>query len=49
MPDWREPFPDFPLPPKGRWASAPDVELLIEIIPAPQRSRKRKACVGLVA
>ena len=23
MPDWREPLPDLPLPPKGRWASAP--------------------------
>ncbi|MEV0721113.1 hypothetical protein AB0H87_41870, partial [Asanoa sp. NPDC050611] len=23
-PDWREPLPDRPLPPNGRWASAPD-------------------------
>jgi hypothetical protein len=20
MPDWREPLPDLPLPPNGRWA-----------------------------
>ena len=46
MPDWREPLPDLPLPPNGRWASAPDVELLIETMPAPIRSRKRNACVG---
>ncbi|MGA5730229.1 hypothetical protein ACPCI1_16500 [Streptomyces seoulensis] len=26
MPDCLLPFPDFPFPPKGRWASAPDVE-----------------------
>src|SRR5215208_839337 len=46
MPDWREPLPDLPLPPNGRWASAPEVELLIDTIPALIRSRKRKACVG---
>ena len=34
MPDWREPFPDLPFPPKGRCASAPLVELFTETIPA---------------
>ena len=29
MPDCREPLPDLPLPPNGRCASAPEVELLI--------------------
>ena len=33
MPDWREPLPDLPLPPNGRCASAPEVELLIETMP----------------
>ena len=48
MPDWREPLPDLPLPPKGRCASAPDVELLIDTMPALICSRKRNAWVGLV-
>ena len=48
MPDWREPLPDLPFPPKGRCASAPDVELLTLTMPAEMRSRKRKACFGLV-
>ena len=39
MPDWREPLPDLPLPPKGRWASAPLVELLTLTMPALMRSR----------
>ena len=47
MPDWREPLPDLPLPPKGRCASAPEVELLTETMPALTRSRKRRACSGL--
>ena len=33
-PDCRDPLPDRPLPPKGRWASAPDVELFTDTIPA---------------
>ena len=44
MPDWREPLPDLPLPPNGRCASAPEVELLTDTIPAVTRSRKRNAC-----
>jgi hypothetical protein len=43
MPDWREPLPLLPLPPKGRCASAPEVELLTLSIPALTRSRKRNA------
>ena len=46
MPDWRAPLPDLPLPPKGRCASAPDVELLTDTIPAVTRSRKWKAVRG---
>ena len=48
MPDWRLPLPDLPLPPKGRWASAPEVELFTDTMPAEQRSRKRKACSARV-
>jgi hypothetical protein len=47
-PDWREPLPDLPLPPNGRCASAPLVELLTLTIPAVMRSLKRKACLGFV-
>ena len=47
-PDCREPFPERPLPPNGRWASAPDVELLTLTIPALTRSRNRNACAGSV-
>jgi hypothetical protein len=43
MPDWRDPLPDLPLPPKGRCASAPEVELLTDTMPALMRSRKRNA------
>jgi hypothetical protein len=45
IPDWREPLPDLPLPPNGRCASAPEVELLTETMPAVIRSRKRNAFV----
>ena len=48
MPDCREPLPDLPLPPKGRWASAPEVELLIDTMPAPILSRKVNASFGSV-
>ena len=48
MPERRLPLPLLPLPPKGRWASAPLVELLTESIPAPLRSLKRSACVASV-
>src|SRR4051812_50171407 len=44
MPDWREPLPDLPLPPKGRCASAPEVELLTETMPAEMRPRERNPC-----
>jgi hypothetical protein len=43
-PDWREPLPDFPLPPNGRCASAPEVELFTDTMPAVICSRKRSAC-----
>ena len=46
MPDWRLPLPDLPLPPKGRCASAPDVELFTDTMPAVTRARKRNACSG---
>ena len=45
MPDWREPLPDLPLPPNGRCASAPEVELLTDTMPAVIRSRNLKAFV----
>src|SRR5437879_5105847 len=48
IPDCREPLPDLPLPPKGRCASAPDVELFTDTMPAETRSRKRSAQVALV-
>jgi hypothetical protein len=48
MPDCREPLPDLPLPPNGRCASAPEVELLIDVMPALTRSAKRKALTGSV-
>ena len=48
MPDWREPLPDLPLPPNGRWASAPEVELLTYTMPALMRSRNLKAFVPVV-
>ena len=40
-------MPDFPLPPNGGCASAPEVELLMLTIPALTASRKRKAVRGL--
>jgi len=46
IPDWREPFPLFPLPPNGRCASAPEVELFTLTIPAPTPDRNRKAADG---
>ena len=46
MPDCREPLPLLPLPPNGRWASAPDVELFTLTMPAVTRSRNRNACSG---
>jgi hypothetical protein len=46
MPDWRLPLPERPLPPNGRWASAPEVELLTLTIPADTPERKRKAVAG---
>ena len=46
MPDWREPFPDLPLPPKGRCASAPEVELFTLSMPALTARRKRNAAFG---
>ena len=48
MPDWRAPLPDLPLPPKGRCASAPDVELLTLTMPAPTRPRNSNALAGSV-
>src|SRR5438132_1535170 len=48
MPAWRLPFPDLPLPPKGRCASAPDVELFTDTIPAEMRSRNRNTLRGVV-
>ena len=50
MPDWREPLPDLPLPPNGRCASAPEVELLTLTIPAqmPRAERERLVRVGRV-
>ena len=45
-PDWRLPFPERPLPPNGRCASAPDVELLTDSIPALTPERKRNADFG---
>ena len=48
MPDWREPLPLRPLPPKGRCASAPDVELFTLTMPAATRSRNRNTLSGSV-
>ena len=45
-PDWREPLPLAPLPPNGRCASAPLVELFTLTMPAEMRSRNRKAESG---
>ncbi len=48
MPDCRLPFPDLPLPPNGRCASAPEVELLTLTIPAEIPRRNANASVGSV-
>ena len=48
MPLWREPLPLLPLPPNGRCASAPDVELLTLTIPALTPSRNRHTDCGSV-
>ncbi len=45
-PDCRLPLPDLPLPPNGRCASAPDVELLTLTIPAPMPRRNRNTDCG---
>ena len=43
-----EPLPLLPLPPNGRCASAPDVELFTLTMPAPMPCRNRNADVGFV-
>ena len=47
MPDCRDPLPDLPLPPNGRCASAPDVELLTLTMPALIPRRNRNASFGV--
>ena len=42
-PDCRDPLPDFPFPPNGRCASAPEVELLTLTMPAEMPRLKRNA------
>src|SRR5262249_42184889 len=46
MPAWRAPLPDLPLPPNGRWASAPEVELFTLTMPALTRRRNSNALFG---
>src|SRR4029453_6682843 len=45
-PDCRAPLPLRPLPPNGRWASAPVVELFTLTMPAEMRSRNRNPLSG---
>lgn len=40
------PLPDLPFPPNGRWASAPEVELLTLTMPADTPSRNRNTAFG---
>ncbi len=48
MPLCRDPLPDLPLPPNGRCASAPEVELFTLTIPAEMPCANRNALFGSV-
>ena len=45
-PDCREPLPLLPLPPNGRCAYAPEVELLTLTMPAEMPRRNAKTSAG---